>query len=340
MSRLRDDWGSYEVWLRALCVWAQVMWLFREEFPALCHDELTWLPSILAEAKAVTKAGSARFNSYESCYAHVLGQVRSDLERRLGEHGNDAELLRLRKIVAAGRSRDPLHYIFVRLKNDTAKVYKTSQRKVELGLGYLDNHPIGEPRPGVFVDQYHIDAQTKVIGDCACVELMANFDNFDEISLLAVPAILTHELVCHAYAHEDRNNDKSMWAEGVMDWTALHFFRRWVLRTDVPYQLANEHGDALWVARMSRARYNGRWAADSLVKWLVQDRSVRALSVAQEVTASFAVQHNAAYAPLVFKDALAARLMNIQVDKELQGQVLAWRHRALSAADLLAWIAR
>jgi hypothetical protein len=67
-------------------------------------------------------------------------------------------------------------------------------------------------------------------------------------------------------------------------------------------------------------------AADRLVSWLMEDPSVRHVSVAKAVTAKFALQVNITDAPLPVKDTLASRLTIIQRNKDLQEAIRGWHH--------------
>jgi hypothetical protein len=123
--------------------------------------------------------------------------------------------------------------IFDKLVGNTRNIYRAGpRRKVRLLREWLNTHPVGSARPGDFRDPYHVDACTDVQQQLllSTVQLRIHLDEFDARSLLAIPALLTHELVCHAYANDGQNNQHSIWAEGVMDWTAAFFFEKWCHR--------------------------------------------------------------------------------------------------------------
>ena len=142
--------------------------------------------------------------------------------------------------------------------------------------------------------------------------------------------------MCHAYASDDRNNQRSIWAEGVMDWAAVFFFEKWSRRLKLPGAIVKSRGDDLWVRRMAPTRYTGRVIADTLVDWLTEEPSIQRVDVARVVAANFALEVNGTVAPLWAKDALASRIATIWSDKPLQEAFRAWR--AIGAAPAAAML--
>ena len=269
-------------------------------------------------------------------FARSLELIKNNIEQRILTVGDDAELERLKKLIDSASTCDPLRQIFDRLAKETRAIYRfASPRRATLESEWLIDHPLGSGRPGEYPDPYHVNAQTRIHGDKAAVELQIHLDGFDAVSLLAIPALLTHELVCHAHAKEDRYDSRSIWAEGVMDWTSLFFFEQWSWRLGLPYGVTDERGKDLWGRRMSSSRLTGRMAAATLTEWLARERSVRGIAVASRVTARFALEVNATDAPLRAKDILASRLAKIVQDKELQEGIRAWRNTGAPVTDLL-----
>ena len=308
-------------------MWSGIIWLFRDEFPELELGNLRSLIPVLTEAYEIARVESARSDSDENAFRSAVRVLGHYINYRMVDIGRDAELERLKEVVDSADVCDPIKQIFQHIARNSKNVHRSNScRTVALDREWLTNHPIGESRPGVYSDPYHISARTRVVGETAVVELQVYLDRFDVVSLLAVPALFTHELVCHAHAREDRNNDHSLWAEGMMDWVASYFFEKWVVKLDMPYGLTKIHGGYLRDQRMTRWRYTGRLAADRLVSWLMQDSSVRHVSVAKAVCANFALQVNLTNAPLPVKDKLASRLNIIQRDKSLQEAIRSWRH--------------
>jgi hypothetical protein len=330
---LQEKWGSKEIWLRALFVRAGLIWLFRSEFGELELGNLEWLSSVLTEAYRIAKVQAELCDSAEAAFRSSLQLVKKEIKYRIASSEGSAELQRLVDLIDEGHLSDPLQQMFDLLVKETKKVYELnfcSCRATVLAREWLTNHPYGESAAGHYPDPYHVNAKTFVSGDTARVELQVHLDEFDVASLLAVPALLTHELVCHAHAREDRDKKTSTWAEGVMDWTALFFFRRWMLPFELRFDLpavTEDHGEQLWGGRRSRPRDTGRFAAKDLVQWLAADSSVKgAREVAELHTARFALQVNGVDAPLLAKDRLASLLLNIRRDVSLQEAVSAWLH--------------
>jgi hypothetical protein len=334
--RLTDKWGSEDGWLRALFARSNLIWLFRDEFTKLELGELRWLDAILNDAYLVADIQGQRSETNELAFVKSIELVKNNIEQRILAAGLDAELERLKVLIDRASSCEPLEGLFNILAKQTRAVYgTTSPRRAKLQLEGLIDHPLRSSRPGVYADPYHVNAQTRVDGNAATIVLQIHLDQFNVQSMLAIPALLTHELVCHAHAKEDRHDSRSIWAEGVMDWAALLFFEQWSWRLNLPYGVTNDHGRALWDRRMTTSRLTGRLAADSLAQWLTGERSIRGISVARRVTAQFALEVNASDASLRAKDTLASRLANVWIDKELQEAIRAWRNAGASVVGLL-----
>ena len=91
---------------------------------------------------------------------------------------------------------------------------------------WLLAHP--RARPGENApDIYSIDACTTLVNGEPQVELQIFLSEFDASWLMAVPRLLVHELICHVHAHDDAIDNRSVWAEGVMDWTATKLWEEW-----------------------------------------------------------------------------------------------------------------
>jgi hypothetical protein len=333
---LAAKWGSKDIWLRALFVRAALIWLFRDELTDLQLGRLTWLAALLENAYILGKAQASGFPTAEEAFRQAVEAMRRDIASRIGEVSADAELDRLQKIACDARAVDPLKIIFGHLAGNTKRIYGANRtRTVDLKREWLISHPRGEPRSGQYADDYHINAETYVKGSTATVELQIFLDHFDVFSLLAVPMLLTHELVAHTQAREDRNDDNSIWAEGVMDWVSFFFFERWAPKVDLPLGLMKAHGEQLAKDRMFSPRDTGRIAADNFVQWLTLNPSVQREPVAKYNTARLALQVNVIDRPLPEKDRFASRMANIRRDAALQQGVTDWLHDHATAADLL-----
>jgi hypothetical protein len=336
MPSLIEKWETKEAWQRSLFSRAGVIWLFRDELMDLKLRRSRWLGNILQNAYLTIDVHAVRATTNEEAFNYSLELIRNGIDQRIAQVGDDDELRRLLKLTEDAQPFDSIREIFHQLTTRTHSVYRmTPTRKVQLKLEWLNDHPLRSKRPGEFNDQYHLDACTKIQQDLSVVELRIYLDEFDVPSLLAIPALLTHELICHAYANEDSSDQHSIWAEGVMDWAAAFFFERWSPRLDLPYALVKEHGEDLWSRRTRTARYSGRFIADSLVQWLVNDPSIRGLDMARQVAARFALEVNVADAPLLAKDELASRIANIRTDPALQEAFQSWRARSIQAVEMM-----
>lgn len=334
--RLSEKWGSKEIWLRALFVRTALIWLFREEFTELELGKLQSLEPVLGEAYRAATSAATKYNTNKEAFESALEAVGQEIDRRIRVSGGNVELEQLKKLVNGVHDSDPLRQMFNCLARKARGIYRTCPRRsTTLEREWLIGHPYGESIPGHYHDPYHVNAETRLSGNKAYIELQIYLDQFDVYSLLVVPALLTHELVCHAHANEDRYSHKSYWAEGFMDWAAAFYLNLWAPWVDLPYGLVKNHCGHLWDTRMTPWRYTGRLAADALVEWFTEDRSVRHTSVAQHLTARFALEVNVVDAALPLKDELASRLLNIRRDDSLRAAVHAWHHEAAPAASLL-----
>jgi hypothetical protein len=283
------------------------------------------LPSVLNGAYAIADRAAIGESSWEAAFVDVLEWVSTHVDQRRTVLGDDPELRRLRELVSTADALDPLQEMFDCLAKNTRHIYNdTPRRQITFRREWLMNHPYGEVRPGTYADVYHINARTYVHEDVAQLELQVHLDGFDAPSLLAVPALLTHELVCHAHAQVDRNIVRSQWAEGVMHWVAMFFLDASVAKIGLPYSLAMLHGKQFSDSRATSWSYAGRLAAESLVGWLSETRKVGHVQIARALTSKFALQVNVPDVPLAAKDLLASRLINIRNDKGLQRDIITW----------------
>ena len=335
-ASLPEKWGDENIWLRALLVKSNLIWIFRDEFPRLLADKLEWLDAILKDAYLVAGVQARRASSDEDAFNASIELVKNNIEQRILTLGTNDELERLAKLTERIAICDPLQLIFAHLAKQTRNVYGSAfARKTTLEAKWMNDHPLKAARAGDYPDPYHVTAQTAITGNTARVQMKVHLDGFGVKSLLATPALLTHELVCHAHARESGYDNRSIWAEGVMDWTARTFFRKWAPGIDLPNGNIDEHGNILWERRANNSRLTGRYAAATLMAWWANDRSMPGVDAAHNQTSKLAVDVNSFEAPLVKKDHLATRLANIRNDRELQELLRAWRTGDCSVSDLL-----
>jgi hypothetical protein len=333
---LIDKWGSKEAWLQALYLRANIIWIFREEMMRLELGQLRWLEAILNDAYLNADTLAGRFATNGEAFDRCVQLLRNNIEQWIDRVGKDAELKRLLDLTVGVQSCDPIKEVFARIGKNTRAIYRMApRRRVLLHLDWRSGHPLGSARPGEFPDSYHVNALTRTRPGLSEVELMAHLDEFGVPSFLVIPALLAHELVCHAYADEDRSDLQSIWAEGVMDWAAIFFYERWSIHLDWPYAPLMHRREDLWERRMTPARYTGHDVARTLVQWFARDASVRGLPMAQQVTARFVVEVNATPASLLAKDALASRIANIGTDAAIQGALRNWRAGADVKIEIL-----
>lgn len=332
-----ERWGSKETWLRALFVRSNVLWAFRQEFPRLPANQYKWLDHILVDGLTYADLSARTHNTNEEAFNQCLHLIKGDIERFIDLYNYDDELGRLEVLAESASICDVIQRTFNTLAKNAKQIYRgTDPRKVSLDREWLRDHPIRNLRAGGdYNDPYHVNARTVTKERNAAIELQVHLDEFDAKSLLAIPALLTHELVSHAHAKEDRYSPNSLWAEGVMDWVASYFFEKWCGLIGLPYGPTLRCGHDLWQSRLSRPRHLGRMAADTLVDWWIAEPTAGALPVALGTTAHLAIQVNSIRAPLIVKDEFASRVADIWADKILQGKLRAWRSGSVEAGHLL-----
>jgi hypothetical protein len=337
MTTLAEKWQNKDSWLRCLYVQTSVMWLYRHELIQLELGELRWLDGILRDTLRASAIQAPRAATNESAFEHAIELLRATIEARVASVGADNELKRLLRIALNAEAYDLIQAYFNRLTERTRAVYRNAgPRKVELQRQWINNHPMPSPRPTVYADPFHVTAQTVINPDRSVVELCVHLDGYDVPSLLAIPALLTHELVCHAYANETGADLKSIWAEGVMEWTSGYFFKKWTSRLRLlPYASINSASDELRQSRISTERSIGITIADTLFEWFSVDDAVRGASMAEAATARYTVEINSVRAPLRDKDKLASRIANIWTEPALQADLRRWLARQLPASAML-----
>jgi hypothetical protein len=332
-------WGDRDKWLRRVYLRVNILWIFRSELlgldgPRWVLDGPRWLNGIIHDGFVAIELHADRYDTDDEAFNYCLTTIREKIEQRIEARGLDDELERLRNLASEAQPCDHIKAIFNILVKEARGAYpKSSRRQVSLATEWINNHP-SVNNAGGFADPYHIAARTRVHPKHSVVELQVHLDEFEAPSLLAIPALLTHELVCHAYASEDRNRLTSTWAEGVMDWVAAFFFEIWSPKLSLPYAAVSRHGSRLWDGRMFATRGTGRAAADTLVQWLITEPWVQGVSVAEVVVTKLAIEVNVTPAPLYSKDRLTSRMLLIHSDFQLQEALRAW-HARTSAVDAL-----
>jgi hypothetical protein len=338
MATLPEKWQDKDGWLRCLEVQASMMWLFRQDLVKLELGELRWLDGVLRDTLLAVAVHAPRASTAEDAFRQAIELLRANIDGRIASVGADAELKRLRQIAFDAEAYDPIREYFKRLASSARAVYRRApSRQIELYRQWINDHPIPPARPNGYVDRFHVTAHTASGPNRSIIELRVHLDGFDVPSLLAIPTLFTHELVCHAYANESGSDVKSIWAEGVMDWTSSYFFRKWTSRLKLlPYTLIKSAGDDLRQCRMTPERFTGIAIADTLFEWFCTDGLVRGTSMAELATARYTVEINSAGTPLLDKDSLASRIANIWTDEALQGDLRSWLAGRLPASAMLA----
>jgi hypothetical protein len=338
MGTLAEKWGSKAAWLRALHVRTAIIWTFRSELTMLEIGNMKWLSPILNDAYLMADLEASRAETWQEAFGRVSERVSVLIERRLAEAEEDDELQRLKEMISKAVAYDPFTHMFGALARNTRNAYSrlgVPCRETVLDVEWLAGHPRGQSAPGHYVDPFSVDASTYVTNEVAHVQLRVHIDEFDVPSFFVIPFLFTHELVCHAHAREAGSATSSIWAEGVMDWTANYFFGRWSTTIDLPLGVTRLYSDRFGETRASRWQLTGHLAARNLVSWFSASPDVRGLPMAEALTARFGLEVNVVELPVAAKDLLASRLLNIDRDPDLQRDLRGWRSGQQSVLDSL-----
>jgi hypothetical protein len=333
VTTLQEKWGSKENWIRCLHVQANMMWLFRQEIGRLGLNELRWLDGILRDTLLAIGVHAPRASTTKEAFDQALELLRANIENRIAQVGSDDELETLLQRVRDAQPNDVVDNCFKYLAKSANIAYGKPTRKVELFRQWYNDHPVSSAQP----DIYHVTAHTARSANESTVDLCVHLDSFDPPSLLAIPTLFTHELVCHVYANEVGVDAKSIWAEGVMDWAAWFLFQRWAPQlTLLPYAAVRRVGDDLRRRRMTTEREAGLAIGDTLYEWFCNDGSRTGPTMAALVTVRYVLEINTTGALLRDKDLLASRIANIGREDRLQADLRDWLAGQLPAAGMLA----
>jgi hypothetical protein len=330
--------GSEAAWRRGFDVKSALLWSCRSEIPALI-DTLDlrrvqdWVTAFSEDAAT-------------SCptLPGALSQTRRSVLAALDSHNRtlrapDPRLVVLRPLLAGEVQCDPLQGIFDALAAKAAAVYGGVRRITpNLRRQWLNGHPTaGAGAVGPPPDPYHVDATTSAQSTTAEVFLNVHLHGFDACSFVAVPALFVHELICHAYAQNDVVNNESPWAEGVMDWTATHYFLpRFSFDLDLPTGDVIRHGRAIRNHRSKGVHVIGERATNELIRWLpTADRLYGDYDAAAAKVARFTIEVNATPDRLAAKDRLASRLCRLRADPVLQAGLRGWVAGAVTPQQVL-----
>ena len=326
--------------MRALSVRTCLMWAILEEHQG--EDGADELDLVMDAAWEAAKARAKTASSDEEALAQARADVVAAVDWRLTRLGANPTFERLRDQVSAVGPSDPLRQTFETLARLTADAYGSGAwRHPELSVEWVDGHP--HRSRTAQLDPYHVDATTRSVRSRSTVELHVNVDGFDAASLMAVPALLVHELVCHVHARDDRVQNEHPWSEGFVDFAAEELTPVFLGRLPLP-EVAEGHCKALRRHREPEWRKQGHATARRLRKWLrLNDPVIRRIgdehqahAVACGAVVKLVIDLNVVQATIDEKWRTASRLAAIATDRGMQRAVLGWRAGKQPVANLLS----
>ena len=231
---------------------------------------------------------------------------------------------------------DPFAAVCDRIEEQAQALYGEAWRPVALSIVHTRSHPRGDGHR----DPYTVSAVTKWRAEVADVELQIYVDKFGPAAFAAIPLILTHECVCHVPARQDKANNSSTFAEGLLDWASWYFHDNWAAKLDPVFApAARKHADELKHVLMdgetaeAAARISGHDAAADLTGWMETQFDIT-VSEARSRIAQLAVELNQLDRPIGDKDHFVS-LLRTPFHPRLETLLIGWYERTTTAAALL-----
>lgn len=263
----------------------------------------------------------------------------SEAARLRSIEADDAALLnrvvaQLAEVVtpASTAAPHPFAEVFTKVERRSASAYtKPHWRRPTLTLAKDSDHP----RAHHFQrDPYAVSATTSPDG---VVQLVLWPAGFSPATYAVLSSILVHECICHVPARQDRVDNDSIFAEGLMDWAAAFFHNRWLTSLDHRLApMARLHAKTLREVFSPPARRTAELRAEELIGWFTQPsvgRPIPALAAPFKV-ANLALSLNTTPGCLDCKDRFVSRLRR-PFSRDLAGRIGAWGEGRLPPAELL-----
>ena len=259
--------------------------------------------------------------------------VLEEVDHQIATYGGGQLMETVRKLARTCAPCSALEDVFDLLAGKTSDAYRgLSSATSTMAPTWLFAHPrarSGETAP----DIYSIDACTTLVNGQPQVELQIFLSEYDASCLMAVPRLLAHELICHVHANDDAIDNRSVWAEGVMDWTATRLWEQWCMALALPAGPVLHHGRAISAKRHPAFRAIGHDAAYNLCQWLT--RRGLPVALAEQKVVRLTLELNVADRPLDAKGELVSRLSLLEEDQALQQTLWAWVESRAPAVELL-----
>jgi hypothetical protein len=260
----------------------------------------------------------------------VVASVARDWEQaldRLLARVDDADatdlLVELKALARSACSEDPFHLIFHAIQAQAEALYGRYWRPATLSLA----HTLSPPRNS---DPYAVTALTVWPLERGVVELHIFCDRFGPAAFAALPILLTHELVCHVPARQDKPKNDSEFAEGLLDWAAYFFLDQWAAKVDRQLApAARRHAERLKEVldratdNSIHARRLGHRAAHNLRGWFESECDLSSDESRTRV-ARLAVELNQEDRPLNAKDRFVAAVSSPSIPPRVEAALRSW----------------
>lgn len=248
-------------------------------------------------------------------------------------------LQRLLDLCVPGQLSDPFAQLAAEIENQARATYGLAWKSMAIEIVPSLSHPRRLQHPNPYV----VSAETPwpTFPEPVLVRLIVQCSEFGPEAFAVVPAVLTHEIVCHVPAAQDRAKNDSPFAEGFMDWVASEFHDDWMAVVDPDLApAAQKHAQQLKQLELSstdridhHARCHGRHTATILAVWFQQIFGTRNRAVA--LVKRLAVELNSIQASIVAKDYFVSRI-SWPLDDSLAEQLVGWERGEVPATQLLA----
>lgn len=303
----------------------------------------TAVGSVLLQLDRAATVCSDEDNDDVALVAAVAQRWEAEIERTLGEGhlepATEELLMQLRCLVRAASGEDPFRTLFYGIERHARALYGAAWRPTALAVAHRRTHP---READLGRDPYALTAFTPWPPDPhqARVELRVFCDRFGPAAFAVLPILLIHEFVCHVPARQDKVNNDSEFAEGLLDWAAYYFHHQWASKVDRELApAARTHADQLKSVLLTpktaaaRARKAGHAAAEKLVTWFEHDCGLSPEESRMRV-AALAVALNQVERPLEIKDHFVSRIA-YAVPPDLEEALRSWVANTAEPAQLL-----
>lgn len=298
------------------------------------RDALNRLYQIVNEVARSALNGQQVVSEVSRAWLHELRRI---VDQKGVEPDARRLLAELHSLVEQAVASDPFREIFERVQAQASPIYKPHWRETSLSLGHVREHPRRASR-----DPYALTAVTTTAGRHAVIQLNIYPPDFGPAAYAALPSIFIHECICHVPAKQDKDDNRSVFSEGFMDWAAVQLFENQMGRMDTQLMpAAKQHGKHLAELLKDEAN-NPAWAertyghrqADILADWFLEQIPLCSGEEARVKVIRLAVELNRTDSLLEMKNRFVVELTSTPSIK-LARRLMAWATGGAPVFDLL-----